>query len=83
MIMIQVRNLNGLQSSWQLFMRGAAGVNIMGQFVNVTAGGDATLTAGVREKERERERELKPFLCTIHSSTREQPLWRNGRALDF
>ena len=57
MIMIQVRNLNGLQSSRQLFMRGAAGVNIMGQFVNVTAGGDATLTAGVREKGRERARE--------------------------
>ena len=55
--MIQVRNLNGLQSSRQLFMRGAAGVNIMGQFVNVTAGGDATLTAGVRERGRERERE--------------------------
>ena len=57
MIMIQVRNLNGLQSSRQLFMRGAAGVNIMGQFVNVTVGGDATLTAEVRERKRERERE--------------------------
>ena len=37
-------------------MRGAAGVNIMGRFVNVTAGGVATLRAGVRERERERER---------------------------
>ena len=50
---IQVRNLNGLQSSQQLFMRGAVGVNIMGQFVNVSASGVATLRAGVRERERE------------------------------
>ena len=61
--MIQVRNLNGIQSSRQLFVRGAAGVNIMGSFINVTAGGNAALRAGVRERERgrknsEREREM-------------------------
>ena len=66
--MIQVQNLNGIQSSRQLFMRGAAGVNIVGQFINVTVGGDATLRAGVREKEKERERDAFILYTPLHVS---------------
>ena len=46
--MLQIRNVSGIQSSRQLWMRGAAGVDIMGSFVNITANGSTTLRAEVR-----------------------------------
>ena len=65
-LMIQVRNLNNIQSSGQLSVRGAAGVNIIGSFVNITAGGIATLRAGVRERDVKMipiERDVVQFQC--------------------
>ena len=48
-IMMQVRNVNKIRSSRQLSVRGAAGVNIMGSFINITSYGNTTLRAEVRE----------------------------------